>query len=196
MVKKITYSEIIGLYLNDYNKRHYLRELAALLKKPHQTVKPYINKLVKENILVENKRTNIIEYYLNFKNKRIYDYLTIAEKEKFIQRLEGDNVLRVLFEKLSSYFKESIFVVFGSSVDKIREGSDIDLLIIGKQNISKSLENFENIYNRKIHKIQVADIKKLTSTLIKEIFKKHLIFNNTEQVIRYFGGLNEENKLV
>lgn len=78
---------------------------------------------------------------------------------------------------------------------KFKKG-DIDLLVIGRQNISKGIEDFEKVYNRRIHKVQVINMEKLTSTLIKEIYKKHLIFNNTEYVIRFFGGLYEQNKLV
>ncbi len=51
MVKKVTYPKIIGLFLEDYSRRAYLRELADELKKPHQTIKPYIQELVRKNIL-------------------------------------------------------------------------------------------------------------------------------------------------
>jgi len=195
MVRKITPSKIIGLYLNDYNRRYYLRELACLLKKSHQTIKPYLKTLIKGEVLIENKRKNITEYNLNFKNKKIYDYLTIAEKEKLIRRLEQDTLLKILFEKLSIYFQDNTFIIFGSAVDKTKNKSDIDLLVIGKKKC-KQIKNFEEIYNKKIHKIQITNIEKLTSTLIKEIFKKHLILNNTEQIVRFFGGLHEQNKLV
>ncbi len=196
MVEKITKSKIICLYANDYDKRYYLRELAFLLKKSHQTIKPYVEKLVKEGILVKNQRKNIIEYNLNFKSRQIYDYLVIAEKEKLIKRLEQDTLLGILFEKLSSFFISNIFLIFGSSVERLQKGSDIDLLIIGKSNINKTINEIEEIYNKKIHKVQVSDLNKLNNTLIKEIYKKHLIFNNTEQIIRFFGGLYEKNKLV
>ena len=194
MVKKVTNIKIIEQYLNDYDKRFYLRELASLLKKPHQTIKPYVEKLAKENILTKVERKNITEYSLNFKDKRAYDYLIIAEKEKLIEKLKEETLLNILFEKLSSFFEKNIFVIFGSSADKIQQKSDIDLLVIGKQNIS--VEDFEKIYNRKIHKIQIKGIEELTLTMTKEIYKKHIIFNNTEQIIRFFGSLYEKNKLV
>jgi len=194
MVKKITNIKIIEQYLSDYNKRYYLRELASLLKKPHQTIKPYVEALVKEDILTKIERKNIIEYSLNFKDKKIYDYLIIAEKEKLMERLRGDMLLKVLFEKLSLFFKRNTFIIFGSAVDKIQKRAYINLLVIRKQNIN--IEDFEKIYNKKIHKIQIKSIEELTPTLIKEIYKKHIIFNNTEQIIRFFGSLYEENKLV
>lgn len=196
MVKKITKIRIIDLYTNSYGRRYYLREMAELLKKPHQTIKPYVEGLVKEKILIKNKRKKIIEYSLNFNNKQLYDYLTIAEKEKLAERMKEDLILKVLFEKLSAFFSKDIFVIFGSSVYKIKKDSDIDLLIIGKSNLSKEIKDFEDIYNRKIHKIQVIDIKKISSALIKEVYKKHILLNETERIIRFFGELYEENKLV
>jgi len=194
MVRKFTKYQIISLYLNDYDKRYYLRELAFPLKRPHQTIKPYVEELVKEGILIRNKRKKIIEYNLNFKNKKIYDYLVIAEKQKLMERLEQDTLLDILYEKISPFFKDNTFIIFGSIVDKDKKANDIDLLIIGKKNIF-GIEDFEKIY-KKIHKIQILNIKKLTLTLTKEVYKKHLILNNTEQVIKFFGDLYEKNKLV
>jgi len=196
MVKKFTTYKIIEQFTNDYDRKYYLRELANLLKKPHQTIKPYVEELVKKGILIKNKRKNIIEYFLDFKNKQIYDYLIIAEKEKLIRKLDKETLLKVLFEKLSSFFAENTFVVFGSSVKKLEKETDIDLLVIGKSNIRKIVEEFEEIYNKKLHKIQVNSLNKLDDALIKEIYKKHIILNNTEKIIRFFGELYEKNKLV
>jgi len=196
MVKKVTKTKIIMQFISNYNKTYYLREIAVLLKKPHQTIKPYVEELVKEGILIKNKRKNIIDYSLNFKSRQVYDYLVIAEKERLIERLDKDTFLKILFEKFSSFFTNNLFLIFGSAVEKVRKGSDIDLLVIGKSNISKIINDFEEIYNKKIHKVQINNLNKLKDNLIKEIYKKHLIFNNTEQVIRFFGGLYEKNKLV
>ena len=196
MVRKITNTEIIGLFLTDYSKRYYLREMSVLLKKPHQTIKPHLDALVKENILLKNERKNITEYSLNFNNKRIYDYLTIAEKDKFFKRINEDTLIKILSEKFAVFFRSNTFIIFGSAVNKIQPGSDIDLLVIGKQNITKYIDDFEKIYNKKIHKIQINKLNNLTLTLAKEIYKKHLILNNTEEVIRFFGELYEKNKLV
>ena len=113
-----------------------------------------------------------------------------------MERLKQDSVLDILYEKLSKFFDKNMFIIFGSAVQGIKKGSDIDLLVIGKQNISKEIGDFEEVYSRKIHKIQVSDLNKPNLTFIKEIYKNHLILNNTEQIIRFFGGLYEKNKLV
>ncbi len=196
MVKKVTKYKIIMLYLNDYNRSYYLRELASILQKPHQTIKPYVEGLVKEGILKKNKRKNIVEYSINNKNEKTQEYLIISEKEKLMNRLLEETILNLLYEKLSNYFNENTFIIFGSASEQIKKGSDIDLLLIGKKNISRELKDFEEVYNKKIHKIQITSMDKLTPSLIIEIYKKHLIFNNTEKVLRFFRGLYEENKLV
>lgn len=196
MVKKLTKYCIAGLFIDDYNRKYYLRELASLLKKPHQSIKPYVEELVKGGVLVKTKRGNIVEYGLNFNNRQIYDFLVIAEKERLGTRLNEDSLMNVLFDKLSDYFMNNTFVIFGSSVEKIRKGSDIDLLIVGKLNVNFILNEIEEVYNRKIHKVQIDRIEKLNSPLIKEIYKKHLILNNTEYIVTFFGGLYEKNKLV
>lgn len=196
MVKKVTKFRVVELYLNGYDKRYYLRELASLLEKPHQTVKPYAEALVEEGVLIKNKRKGVTEYNLNFKDRKLYDYLVIAEKERLMERLEQDALMKLLFEKLSPFFGKNMFIIFGSAVDKASKGSDIDLLIAGKQNITKQIEDFEKVYNKKMHKVQVTSIEKLDLTLVREIYKKHLILNNTEHIVRFFGGLHEQNKLV
>ena len=196
MVKKLTKYKIIEPFTNNYDKRIYLREIAYLLNKSHQTIKPYVELLVKENILKKEKRKNITDYSLNFKNKLIYDYIIIAEKEKLQEKLKQEMYLKILFEKFSVFSKKNIYVLFGSCVNKIKKGSDIDMLIIGKQNLSKVIKNFENSYQKKLHIVQISNINELNLTLLKEIYKKHIIFNNTETIINYFSDLHEKNKLV
>ena len=195
MVKKITYSRIMGLFLEDYSRRVYLGETADELKKPHQTIKPYIKELVRKNILSEKKHGKFLEYALNFKNKLIYDYLTIAEKEKTQEFIEDNPLVSILYEKLSPFFEYSIFIIFGSSVKGIKKSSDLDLFVIGK-NIKEEIKEFEEIYSKKIHLIHAKTLKEVSLTFIKEIYKKHIILNNTEIVLRFIGGLYESNKLV
>lgn len=196
MVNKITPTKIIEMFVYDYSRKYYLRELASVLKKPHQTIKPYVEELVKQGVLIKTKRKNLVEYALNLKTKKIYDYLVIAEKQRLLERLDKDIIMKVLFEKLSDLFTENTFIIFGSSVEEIKKGSDIDLLVIGSYKVNKILEEFEEVYNKKIHKVQVDNLGKLSDTLIKEIYKKHLILNHTEQIINFFKNQYEKNMLV
>src|SRR3989338_9749170 len=161
MVYKITKTEIIGIYSNDYGRKYYLREMARLLGKPHQTVKPYAEELAKEGVLRKTTRKSIVEYCIDFRNKTVYDYLVIAEKERTLRRLATETYLRILFESLTESFINNIFVVFGSSVDRIRDGSDIDILSIGKDDVAGITNRLESVYNKKIHLIHVNNISEL-----------------------------------
>jgi predicted nucleotidyltransferase len=189
MVKKITETRIIELFLKDYSRKIYLREAAKELKKPHQSIKPYIQNLIKKRIIIETKHGNTIEYSLNFKNKSIYDYLVISEKERTQKYIEENPLIKEIYMKLSYFFEKNIFIIFGSSTEKIKKSEDIDLLIIGKNDVKKEIKELEEIYSKKIHLIQTNKIKDLNMVFIKEIYKKHIIFNNTEEVIRYFGDI-------
>lgn len=196
MVKNITKISILELYLSDYSRKCYLGEIASLLKKPHQTVKPYAEGLVKDNILIKTERKNLVEYGLNFRDGRIYDFLVIAEKEKTMRTIRDDMLIKTLFERLSPYFSQAKFIIFGSAAISPAKASDIDLLVMGSADVKKTLEDFEGIYGKKVHRIQVKDIKSLSEEMIIEIYKKHLILNNTEEIIRFFGGLYGKNRLV
>jgi len=191
MINKFT-NNIIQLYLNNYSKRYYLRELARKLKKPHQTIKPYL----KLPVLIEEKRGKIIEYYLNLKSPLLLNYLTIAEQDKLINLLEKDILLKTLYQKLLPNFKTSTFIIFGSATRSTKEANDIDLLAITKDNIKSIIKEFEEIYSKKIHLIQINEISDLSTSLKKEIYKNHLILNNTEEIIRYFIDQYEKNQLV
>lgn len=198
MVRKITKTKIISCYLDDYNKRFYLGELSNLLKKPHQTIKSYAEELVKENIVLKNKKKKNVEYFLNLNNPQIWDYIIISEKEKLNEKLKESILLSVLYEKLSKFFETNTFIIFGSTVKELGKKSDIDLLVLGpnKEKIKKELEKFGDSYNRDIHITQISDLKNPDQTFIKEIYQKHLILNNTEKIIRFFGGFYEKNILV
>jgi predicted nucleotidyltransferase len=194
MVEKITESTIIGLYGNGYANVYYLREIAELLGKSHQTIKPYLESLVQKNIVHKHKRKNIVDYRLNCSNPKSFDMVVIAEKERLMRKLEKDSLLQALYEKISLFFKKSTFVIFGSAVDNVQKASDIDLLIVGGK--TGTINEFEEVYNKKLHLVSVSALSKLSIPLAAEIYRKHLICNNTELVVNYFRELHEKNKLV
>jgi predicted nucleotidyltransferase len=194
MVKKITATKVIGLYCSDYDKSYYLREIARLLGTSHQTIKPYVESLVRKKILQKHKRTNVVDYRLNWSNPKSFDMVVIAEKEKLMRTLEDAPLLEALYEKVSTLFKKVTFVIFGSAVDNVKKAADIDLLIVGRK--PGIINEFEEVYNKKVHLVSVSTLSNLRTTLAREIYRKHLICNNTESVVNYFRELHEKNKLV
>ena len=73
-----------------------------------------------------------------------------------MERLNEDTLLKTLFEKLFGFFTSNIFLIFGSSAEKIQKGSDIDLLVIGKSNINKTIKEFEEVSNTEISDMRRA----------------------------------------
>jgi len=189
MVNKITLYSILGLFCNDYSKSYYLREIADFLNKPHQTVRPYINNLMKIGVLIEDRKKNVVFYKLNLDNELTFSYLLISEKEALFESINKSLLIKILYEKLSPFFEKNIFIIFGSASYEIKKGSDLDLLIVGKSKLDEVIKEFEQIYNKKIHLVQVGDFNKITNTLVNEIYKKHIILNNTEKVVTLFRNL-------
>lgn len=196
MVKKITKNHILNLFCNDYSRAFYLREIASLIETSHQGLYPYLDQLIKENILKKNKRKNLTEFSLNLSNPLVFEYLIMSEKQRLLSRLSEDMYLKILYEKLSSFFSQATFVLFGSAVENVRKGSDIDLLVIGSCDCKDILNDYSDIYNKPIHVITIPDILSIDTTFLKEIFQKHLIFNNTELLVRFFGDCYGQNRLV
>ena len=180
MVSFYTYLE---LYLGDLRKLVSLSEFEKHFKTPHQTIKSHLKDLVKDKILLEEKRARFRFYKLNLNNPLTADYLSLCEKEKTFSFLRQNTLFSRLHNVIAPYLKESSILLFGSAAIS-KEYKDIDLLIISKgKNITEELKKFEKTYSVKLHIIQTSELN-LTETLITEIRKKHIILNNHDYFIR------------
>ncbi len=190
MVRKVTLYSIIGLFRNDYRKTYYLREIAAELGKPHQTIKPYLNQLVERKVLIEERKKKITLYKLNLDNESAFSYVYTSEIEALFTEFAKSQIMHILYEKLIPFFDTNSFIIFGSAAEEVKKDSDIDLLVIGKGRLNEAIAEFEQIYHKKIHLIQIGHLDKLSLSLGEEVFKKHIIFNDTEKIVRFFRGIN------
>ena len=181
MVRFYTYLEV---YLVDVSKQVGLSEFESYFKKPHQTIKSHLNLFIDAKILKKEKKERFVFYRLNLENPLTKEYLILCEKERLLDFLEKNTLFSRLYNELSEFFNDSKLLLFGSSLE--RKGyNDIDLLIFSKnKNIKQTLHKFEQTYSKKIHMIQTEE-QRLTNTLIQEIRKRHIIFNNHE----YFMGV-------
>lgn len=190
MVRFYTYIE---QFLEDLNKQISLSEFERYYKKPHQTLKNHLQKLVEKKILAVEKKTRFTFYKINKRNPLLKEYLTMCERERLFTYLEKNTLIKRLYDLLSSYMNNHKLLIFGSAVAK-KEFSDIDLLIISdNKDIRKKINEFVKTYDVKIHVIQ-TDEKNITETFIEEIRKKHIIFNDFEYFIRLL--YKDELKLV
>lgn len=196
MVKKLTKFDVLALFLEDYSKSLYLREIASLLGTSHQAIKPRIEKLVADKILDRKLRKKITDYSLNFRNALIYSHIAMAEQERTTRILSKSTIMKRLYELLSGCFKDNTFVVFGSAAVNVEKANDIDLLCVGNTNIKNTIKYFNGTYSKTVHLVQVKRWKELQLSFIKEIYSKHILLNDTEKVVRIFGEFYEQHKLV
>ena len=181
MVRNYTYLKI---YLDNLDKKVSLSEFEKYFKRPHQTVKNQLKILVKEKILIEDKRTRFLFYEINKDNPALSEYLSICEKEKMFKVIDQRPLINRLYTLLAQDVENVL--IFGSAATS-EKFNDIDLLVISKNDIKKIIDDFEITYSVKIHLIQ-AEKKDLTKTLLTEIRKKHLILKGHDFFVEMLYG--------
>jgi len=171
-------------FLGEYSRSVILADMEREVNVPHQTLKKYADLLVKDGILIEDKKPRNVLYRINHENSMVLNYLSTSEKIVLEETLEKTTLLKRLYELLSPNMIKTNFLIFGSSA-KGRIGEDIDLLAVGKNNVKGSLSSFEGAYGKKIHLLDVPNLT-LQKTLFKEIMKDHLILNGFDSFIKSF----------
>lgn len=168
---------ILTLYLGDYARQFYLREISKLAKIPLKTT---------QNLLSNLEKSKILKSILSGKNK--YFKLNLDNIETKFYLLQSEIYKTLLFLNKYPLFKTFLkeieinkpLIIFGSfaklTADK---DSDLDLLIISKEKQKLPL----HLLPYKIHEIILSKASftkslKKQETIIKEIEEKHVILNN------------------
>ena len=178
---------IMRLYLSNFKKRYYLREISKLTNIPLRTTQRLLQELEDDRIIRSRKEGKNKYYFLNLQNIKTKFYLLIAEINKTLIFLEEYPVFH-------SFLKEKInscLVVFGSFAEfRATKTSDLDLLVIGKEEPSFHLLPYE------IHKIKISEKQfekglAQDEPLLKEILKNHVVLTNhsyfLEKLWNYYG---------
>ena len=134
----------VQYFLENPYKEAYLRELAKKLKISPFAVKKYASFLLKEGLIIEERKGNLRYFKANLASV-FYKQIKISF-----------NIQKILKSKLPDFIQKNIpavssIVLFGSIAKGTDdEKSDIDLLIIGKdKNIS--IDYFEDKLNKSIN---------------------------------------------
>lgn len=134
----------IRYFLDNPYKEVYLRELAKKLNISPFAIKKYASLLLKEGLIIEERRANLRYFKANI-NNNFYKQLKISFN---IQKILKSRVLDFIQKNIPAV---SSVVLFGSIAKGLDdEKSDIDLLIIGK-NKYLNLSEFEDKLGRKIN---------------------------------------------
>ncbi len=139
MEKKLT---ILKPFFENPNREFHIRELSRMLKINHTTVRQYLNKFVKENLL-EMKKERKFKLFKAKINRKFLNLKLFYNLEKI--RKSG------LIEDLERNFDFPPIVIFGSYAQAMdNKNSDIDICII--TNIKKKFNTtkYEKKLNRKL----------------------------------------------
>ena len=136
--------EILKYFFDNPYSKIYIRELARKLKISSSIVKKYVDFLLKEKILIEEREANLKYVKANLNNP-FFRQIKIAY-----------NVKKILDSGLIDYLINSIptvssIVLFGSTARGLDDyRSDIDILVIGKEKLI-SLSKYEEKLKREIN---------------------------------------------
>jgi DNA-binding transcriptional ArsR family regulator len=185
MVKKITINNPLEPFLTRPHEKLHLAEISRLLNEPHPTVRQWLNSLEKKGILKKSNQGRLTLYLLNTENPNIVDYLIIAEKNKIIRKCEQWLILGEIVNYVITNFNENVKVlIFGSAAESFNSANDIDMLIVGKQDL-KGLSGIAKRLNKNIHPLIVKNLNKVSKALKNEIIKKHILIKGSEDFIRW-----------
>jgi len=119
--------EIINLFFKNPDKEYYFREIAKNLKKEPSHYQKYLDNLVEDKILLDERRGNMRFFRLN-KAHPLYE-----EIKSIISKTTGvENELKELVDKLDNV--ECAFIFRSIAKGTENNNSDIDLMLIGNVN--------------------------------------------------------------
>lgn len=140
---------MLELMLFSPEKEFYLREISRKINENTNSVRRELNQLLKANLIIQNKKDNLIFYKIN-KQSPIFTTL----KELLLRTESLGSHLREILSKTENI---KLALVFGSfAKNEETEKSDIDLLIVGsikEDKLIKKIRELENHLGREINYI-------------------------------------------
>ena len=136
--------KILNFFIEHPYQEVYLRELAKKLRLSPFAIKKYLDLLLKENLIIEERKANL-RYFKADISSLFFKHLKIAFNMK---KIVNSGLISHLLSNLPNI---TSIILFGSTArgeDDIK--SDLDILIIGK-NKSISLNKFEEKIAKEIN---------------------------------------------
>lgn len=119
--------EIIKFFLKEPGKEYYFREIAKNLNKEPSHYQKYLDNLVEDEILLDERRGNMRFFRLN-KEHPLYE-----EIKSIVSKTIGlENELKELVDKLNNV--ECAFIFGSTAKGTENSNSDVDLMLIGDIN--------------------------------------------------------------
>ena len=178
--------EILNLMFSNPDKRYYLAEVAKILGKESANYQRYIEKMISDGILCEERIGNMRFFWLN------KDYQLYNEIKAMISKTIGiEAQLREIIEKIDTI--ETAFIFGSFATDKFNSGSDIDLFIIGEVNEDNFIEEITKLEMQISRDVNYHIYKKQE---LVEKFANNSFMNNvfSNKMILLKGNINEFRK--
>ena len=169
--------DITALFLGDYKKQLYLREISKLAKIPLKTTQTLLAHLEKDKILKSMVSGRNKYFKLNLDNIQTKFDLLQSELHRTAIFIEKYQLFKIFMKEIKT---NAPIIVFGSFAKfKADKDSDLDLLVISKEKVKLPF----HLLAYKAHEIYLDEnslIKSLekNEALAKEIQENHIILNN------------------
>lgn len=169
--------DLLTLYFTNPNKKYYLRELERILNFSVANIRRELIKLENAGLFVSENKGNLVYYYLN------QSYPLFDELKSIIFKTSG--VPKILYDVLTKFKGISHAFIYGSFAKREeRTDSDIDLLIIGKVDEDKLIEEINHLEQKLQREINYTlydkedfiEKKKANNSFILDISKDKKIF--------------------
>ena len=140
---------LLVLYFTNPNKKYYLRELERILNFSVGNIRRELIKLESTGLFLSENKGNLVYYYLN------QSYPLFDELKSIIFKTSGaPKMLQNILEKFKAISQAFIYGSFAKGEE--REDSDIDLLIIGKVDEDKLIEEIDKLERKLQREINYA----------------------------------------
>ena len=142
-MQELKFIKFVEFFLINSYKEFYIRELAKKLKISPFATKKYADILVKEGLILDEKKANLRYLKANI-SSLFYKHLKISYS---LRQLLKSGLIEFLKENLAN---TTSIVLFGSLAKaEDTDESDVDILVIGKQK-NLSLSEFEDKLGKEI----------------------------------------------
>ena len=176
--------KILQLFFQNPAKEYYFREIGQLLGQEPGTLQRYLNNLVNEGLLIDERRANLRYFRLN------QDYPLYNEVKQIISKTIG---IEAKLKELTDNMHNIQYAFIFGSIPKNQEygQSDIDLMLIGQaneDNLLKKINLLEEELGREIN-YHIYDKEEIESKLKNNNDFLLRIFKEPQIILK--GNLNE-----
>lgn len=176
---------VLSLFSRGFNKEYHVREIQRILNIGLGTVQSVL-KLLEKRTVLKSRNVGRSKVYMINKTEISRFYFVMAEVYKATVFIAKNALIREVIEAITPHIR-SIGLVFGSYAKGLeKEGSDIDVFIVGKYDKEK-IDEIGKRYGLDINiknypaKIFYNEIGK--DILITEVLNDHIAFKGIDELM-------------